>query len=146
MAGREEDFYQKLRTKLKKWLAGQEGSQHRWADYLLWAPDLFYLMWKLSTDDRVSQKSKLKLLAAIAYFISPLDLIPEAIFGPGAYVDDIALAAWVLNSLLSETDPQVIRDHWPGEEDVLEVIKKILDVADRMVGSGVWRKLKGSLK
>jgi uncharacterized membrane protein YkvA (DUF1232 family) len=38
------------------------------------------------------------LLAALIYIISPIDLIPEAIFGPLGLIDDLAvgLAAWQL--------------------------------------------------
>jgi hypothetical protein len=35
--------------------------------------------------------------------------------------------------------------HWAGEEDLLDLIKRILKVADEMVGSGLWRKAKGLL-
>ncbi len=142
MSEREEKYYFKLRKKMKKWLEGSEGSSNKWSKYLLWAPDLFYLMWKLSTDPEVPKMEKLKLIGAIAYFISPIDLIPEALLGPAAYADDIALTAYVLNSLVNNTNPEVVRKHWLGDEDVLEVIQKILMAADQMVGKGLWQKLK----
>jgi len=142
MDEKQADFYQKLRKKLKNYLQSKEGSANKWADYLLWAPDLFHLLCKLSVDKDVPGKEKVKLLAAIAYFISPLDFIPEAILGPAAYADDLALTAYVLNSLLNHVDPEVIRRHWAGDEDVLEVIKKILQVAETMVGKGIWQRLK----
>lgn len=140
---KEENFYLKLRNKMKKWLDGKDGGEHQWSQYLLWAPDLFYLLWKLSLDENVPTKEKVKLAAVLAYFISPLDLIPEAILGPGAYVDDIALTAYVLNSLLNHVDANLVRKYWMGEEDALEVIQKVIMAADKMVGKGLWQKLKG---
>ena len=142
---KEADFYRKLRAKLHTWLSSKEGKGNEWSKYLIWAPDLFYLMWKLSLDVRVPKSEKIKLLGALAYFISPIDLLPEAIFGPAAFTDDIALAAYVLNGLMTRTDPEIIRELWPGDDDVLEVIKRILDVADRMIGKGLWNKLKGKI-
>ncbi|MFC1550906.1 YkvA family protein, partial [Candidatus Neomarinimicrobiota bacterium] len=91
----------------------------------------------------VPVKEKAKLAAAIAYFVSPIDLIPEAIIGPIGYVDDIALAAYVLRSIINDTNPEVVQKHWAGDTDVLKVIQNILEVADQMVGSGLWKKLKG---
>lgn len=142
MSDRNHDFYRRLRGQIRDWLDSETGKTHQWSEYLLLAPDLFHLLWKLSTDPDVSATDKAKLAGALAYFISPIDLIPEAVVGPIGYVDDIALAAYVLNGIINHTDPAVLRRHWAGESDILDVIRQILAAADRMVGSGVWKKLK----
>ena len=108
----------------------------------MFAPDLFYLMWKLSLDERIPVAEKAKLLAAIAYFISPVDFVPEALLGPAGFVDDIAVAAYVLNAFINKTDPDIVRSYWMGDTDVLLVIQKILGAADKMIGQGLWRKIK----
>lgn len=142
MEDRNRDFYQRLRAQVREWAGTDKGRSNRWTGYLLFAPDLFHLMWKLSVDPDVARKDKIKLAAALAYFISPIDLIPEAVVGPIGYIDDIALAAHVLNGIVNHTDPEVLRRHWSGDDDVLDVIRRILATADNMVGSGVWKKLK----
>lgn len=139
-------YYQQLRGKFKIWFQSEDGKANKWAEYLLFAPDLFHLLCKLSVDPDVPLKEKAKLAAAIAYFISPLDLVPEAILGPAGYIDDISLAAYVLKSMVSTVDPEILRRHWAGERDVLEVMKHILNVADEMVGSGLWKKIMGMFK
>ncbi len=138
------DFYQKLRRNIKTWLS-KEGKEHRWAEYILLAPDLFHLILKLSTDKDVPPAEKVKLVAVITYFVSPLDFIPEAILGPIAFADDIVLVAFVLNSLLNKVDPEVVKRHWAGEEDILQLVQKIILAADKMVGSGIVKKLKKKL-
>lgn len=142
---KEMDFYQKLRVKIKKWLDSKNGAHNRWAEYILLAPDIFHLLYKLTLDKDVYVADKAKLAAAIAYFISPIDLMPEALLGPAGYVDDLALAAYVLNGIINNTDPEVVRRNWAGDGDVLEVIQSILRVADKMVGSGLWKKLKAKI-
>lgn len=141
MAEKEADFYHKLRKKISSWLESKEGHSYQWSKYIIWAPDLFYLLWKLSIDPGVPKSERIKLLAVIAYFILPIDLIPEAIFGPIGYADDIVLTALVLNGLINNSSPELVKKYWPGDEDVLDVIKKILAVADKMVGKKVWQKL-----
>ena len=136
------DFYQTLRVKIQKWLQSQEGATHKWAEYLMCAPDLFHLLVKLSIDDQVPTTERLKILGAIAYFISPFDFIPEALLGPAAFLDDIVLAAYVLNSLMSKTDPEIIRKHWAGDEDALEIIQKIINMADKMINAKILQKIK----
>jgi uncharacterized membrane protein YkvA (DUF1232 family) len=94
-------------------------------------------------DKRGINTDKAKLAGAIAYFVSPVDLIPEALTGPLGYTDDVAVAAFVLNGIINNSDEEIVREHWAGEEDVLNVIQRILEVADNMIGSGLWKKLKG---
>jgi uncharacterized membrane protein YkvA (DUF1232 family) len=136
------DFYQNLRARMKAWLQGKEGSSHRWVEYLMWAPDLFHLLCKLSVDEQVPIRERAKLAGAIAYFISPIDLIPEGLLGPVGYVDDIAVAAYVLNSIVNNVGPDILKKHWAGDTDVLALISTILKASDRMVGSGVWKRLR----
>jgi uncharacterized membrane protein YkvA (DUF1232 family) len=108
----------------------------------MFGPDLFHLLCKLSLDDEVPIKEKAKLAGAIAYFVSPVDLLPEIITGPLGYLDDIAVAAYVLNGIINNTDKALVEKHWAGDGDVLHVIRQIIKGADEMLGSGLWAKLK----
>lgn len=137
-----ETFYLKLRRNISVWIDNQGGAVNKWGDILLAAPDLFYLLWKLSIDAEVPMKSKTILAAAIVYFISPIDLLPEALFGPVGYLDDIALSAFVLNMVINDTSAQLVRKYWAGEHDVLLLIKNILANADRFLGKGLWGRLR----
>jgi len=138
----QQDFYKKLRNDVKTWLNKNLDSENKWSDYVLAAPDLFHLLCKLSVDKEVPSKKKIKLLAGIAYFISPIDLLPEAFLGPIGYLDDIAVAAYVLNDLVNDIDPQIVRKHWAGEQDILDLIKTILANADKMIGGKLWQKIR----
>ena len=142
----EHDFYQKLRQRIKVWSGREEGRSYRWAEWLLLAPDLFHLLLRLAADPDVPMKEKTKLAAVIAYFVSPLDLLPELVLGPTGFLDDIVLTAYALNAMINRVDPAVVQKHWAGEEDVLVVIQKILNLADKMLGSGLFRRLKRVLK
>ena len=142
MNERQSDFYQKIRNDVKHWLNDNLDKENKWADYILAAPDFFHLLCKLTADSEIPSNKKLKLLAAIAYFISPIDLLPEALLGPVGYLDDIAVAAYILNDLINEVDSQIVRKHWAGEQDVLDLIKTILVNADEMIGSKMWKRIK----
>lgn len=139
---KQNDFYIKIRAQINNWLDTNIGRDHKWAEYILAAPDLFHLLTKLMLDKDVPDNKKFKLGAAILYFLSPIDILPEAILGPIGYIDDIALAAYVLNDLLLDIDPQVVSRNWAGERDILDLIKTILANADRMIGAGLWKRLK----
>ena len=48
-------------------------------------------------------KTLLKILAALIYFLNPIDLIPDALIGVG-FVDDLAVLTWVFTSAKEEVD------------------------------------------
>lgn len=136
------DFYQGLRKKVRTWLT-QAAPGLKYADVLLVAPDVFHVLCKLVADKRIPPIQKAKLAATIAYFITPIGVVPEALVGPIGYVDDVALAAYVLNGLLNSDQAEVVREHWAGDKDILEVVRGVLEVADSAIGSGLWRRIKG---
>jgi uncharacterized membrane protein YkvA (DUF1232 family) len=134
-------FYQKLRRTIKIWAGGEQSKANRYADYILASPDLFMLLVRMSRDDRITRTHKAKMAGAVAYFINPLDLIPELLLGPPGLVDDVALAAYVLHDLLETSDPAIVREHWEGSADILDLIRRILATADTMVGGSIWRRI-----
>ena len=136
------DFYKKIRKDVKHWVNDNLDKDNKWVDYVFAAPDLFHLLCKLTTDSEIPSNKKIKLVAGIAYFISPIDLLPEMFLGPVGYLDDIAVAAFILNDLINEVDPQIVRKHWAGEQDILILIKTILTNADKMIGSKMWQRIK----
>lgn len=140
---RREDFYQALRVRITDWLASK-GKGFKHAQLLLLAPDLFHLLSRLLLDPRIPAAEKAGLGAALAYFLSPIDLLPEAILGPAGYVDDVALAAYVLNRLINAGHGAVAKELWAGDGDLLASLQRILEVADQAIGSGAWERLKKS--
>jgi uncharacterized membrane protein YkvA (DUF1232 family) len=139
MDEKQSDFYIRLRAKIEAYL---EKHDNAYADYLLLAPDLFHLLVKLSIDDRVPTEKKAKFIAVIAYFISPLDFLPEMLLGPLGYLDDIALTAYVINQYINETDASVVRELWAGDQDILTTLKNIIATADKFIGAGLWKKIR----
>ena len=140
---KEEKFYLKLRSKISTWLEENSSLAYKWKEFIFVVPDIFYLLTKLVRDPDVPQGKKVKLISAIAYFISPIDVLPEAFLGPIGYLDDVAVAAYVLNDIINSIDPQIVKRNWAGEVDILYLVKNILANVDSMIGKGIWDKLKG---
>ena len=131
---RERRFYHRLRGKVKRW-AGRRQVRGRRLEYVLAAPDLFVLLSRLSVDERVPLRTKAKVAAGVAYFVTPLDIIPDFL-GPPGYLDDVVVAAWILRSVvaqLNELDPTIVEEHWEGEADILEQVTRIVDGAEFVV-------------
>lgn len=134
------DFYHRLRERIRSYL--KKRGPFRYADILLVGPDLFHLLCRLVADQRIPAFEKAKLGATIAYFVAPIGIIPEGVTGPIGYLDDIALSAYVLRSLLGTPYAHVVREHWAGERDVLDVVQGVLEGLDSAMRGGLWDRLK----
>jgi uncharacterized membrane protein YkvA (DUF1232 family) len=139
---RAQRFYDRVRKSIQEFVNRKGRALGKTAEYLMLVPDVFILLWRLTTDARVSGKNKVLLGSAVAYFILPFDLIPEAVVGPIGYLDDLVFGVFVLNRMLKDTDPAVLREHWSGSEDVLDVMHRVLNAADSLVESKVLGRLK----
>jgi len=141
MMEEEYNYYYKLREKIKNGV-NKISKNEDLPEYLLLAPDLFYLLIKLMQDPEVPRSKKVKVGVVIAYFITPFDFLPEALLGLVAYVDDVALTAYVLNDFFNEMNPDIIKDNWPGEKKLLDVIQKILEDSDKFINKNIVNRLK----
>jgi uncharacterized membrane protein YkvA (DUF1232 family) len=110
----------------------REAAQTQLKEYVLVAPRLLKLLYRLTRDPRVPARSKATLLVLGAYLASPIDLIPDFIPGLG-HVDDLVIAAFALDQMLNRIPEEVIKEHWEGDEDVLQIVREILDIATAFV-------------
>ncbi|HEV8564831.1 MAG TPA: DUF1232 domain-containing protein [Actinomycetota bacterium] len=87
-------------------------------------PNLILLFRALIRDPRVPRGSKIWLGFAIAWFVSPIDLIPEFIpvLGP---LDDAVVAALVLRHVLRRTGQELVVEHWRGDPATLATILRV---------------------
>jgi uncharacterized membrane protein YkvA (DUF1232 family) len=104
------------------------GPQTELKEYLLLLPRLAKLIWRLARDPRVPPRSKATLVLLGAYVVSPVDLIPDFIPGLGQ-LDDIVIAAFALDQIINRIPEHIVREHWDGDEDVLQVVREILDIS-----------------
>jgi uncharacterized membrane protein YkvA (DUF1232 family) len=105
-----------------------EGRQTELKEYLLLLPRLVKLIWRLARDPRVPPRSKATLVMLGAYVMSPVDLIPDFIPGLGQ-LDDVVIAAFALDSILNRIPDHIVREHWDGDDDVLQLVREILDIS-----------------
>ena len=141
MDDRRSDFYQSLRSRIRTWL-DKHGEGFRHARLLLVAPDLFHLLCRLALDHRIHASEKAKLAAAIAYFVAPIDVFPDIFMGPFAFLDDVAVAAFALNSVINAGQGEIAKELWAGDGDVLALIQQVVSSADELLGVGVWKRLR----
>ena len=112
----------------------------RVTNLLLVIPNLIHLSARLMVDPRVPAKERLLVAGAIVYALMPLDLIPDMLPFVGQ-VDDAFLLALSLLRLMTVTDPRVVREHWRGGGDVVELVGSTALLAGTLLPKKIRRVL-----
>lgn len=112
----------------------------RMTNLLLVIPHLLLLCTRLMVDSRVPAKERLLVAGAIVYALVPLDFIPDMLPFVGQ-VDDAYLVALTLLRLMTVADPRVVREHWRGGGDVVELLGATALIAARLLPKRIRRVL-----
>jgi uncharacterized membrane protein YkvA (DUF1232 family) len=95
-------------------VAPRTGAKRTVIYYIRQLPHYLRLLGGLVADHRVALLDKLLVIGAIAYIITPIDVIPDFIpfFGE---IDDLYLLVLALQRLISNAGRGVLLDHWNGD-------------------------------
>ena len=138
----QEKVVPKLKNKILNWLKEHGGGlTEEITDLIMVLPELLLLLIKLMKDERVPAELKLKIALAVAYVVSPVDLIPEALGSILGFVDDTLAMAVLIAGLVEEIPNEVIRDNWDGRSDILELIIKGKDLLSKMLPVSIAEKI-----
>ncbi|ADL58459.1 MULTISPECIES: YkvA family protein [Methanothermobacter] len=120
-------FYDVLRENINSY----RGEYERIVDY---APDLFRLLADVLRSDELGSDERLRISAAMGYLVAPYDVIPEEIYGPHGYIDDVYLCAVVVDELASRHGYGFLEEYWAGDEDLEYVIEECMERASEILG------------
>lgn len=114
--------------------------KRRMKNLLMFLPNMIALCGRLMTDARVPFTEKALFAGAIVYAVMPLDFIPDFIPFVGQ-IDDAYLIALTLLRLIGKTNDLVVREHWRGGGDVVQLSEAITSLAPKLLPKGIRRVL-----
>lgn len=117
----------------------------RMANLLLFMPNMLVLCGRLMVDGRVPARERLLVAGAIVYALVPLDFIPDMLPFVGQ-VDDAYLISMSLLRLMTVTDARVIRQHWRGGGDVVELVGAVAMIASKLLPPKIRRVLTAQIE
>src|ERR1700724_1243935 len=136
-------FYDRLRSRVLETVERRAGRLPEDVIIaLLLAPDIFILLVRLVMDKDVPRRARWLIGGAIAYWISPIDLLPELFLGPIGYLDDLVVAVAVLAQVFTGDLEPYARKHWTGRQDLHVVLHDISAAARTLLGPAVHDRLK----
>lgn len=97
-------------------------------------PDLFKLTSSIIQYEGLDFQMKSKLFTALAYFVTPNDVIPEDIYGPYGYIDDIFLCTYVLKEVSSRIGYEVLENYWNCNYNLKDVIELCYNESSSILG------------
>ena len=119
--------------------------KRRMKNLLMFLPNMVALCARLMVDPRVPRTERALFAAAIIYAIIPFDFIPDMIPFVGQ-IDDAFLIALTLTRLVNRTDDRVVREHWRGGGDVVQLIDSIMMIAPLLIPRRISRVLLAKVK
>ena len=114
------DFYDVLSDNL-------ESYQGEYASFIDHGPYLFKLLTEVLNDAKVNQDLRLEISAAIAYYVVPMDVIPEQVYGPYGYIDDIFITVYVIKKIEDILGYEFLEYYWEGTGELETVVNECYD-------------------
>jgi len=112
----------------------------RMKNVVMFVPNMVLLCGRLLTDSRVPRTEKALVAGAIIYALIPLDLIPDMIPFVGQ-LDDVYLISLTLLRLIDRTDASVLREHWNGGGDIVQLAESMAMLTARLLPKRIRRVL-----
>ena len=124
------DFYDVLRENLDSY----RGEYERFVDY---SPEIYKLLVDILNEKKLNSKFRMKICATLGYFVVPFDIIPEQIYGPNGYVDDIFICSYVLKEIKNEIGMEFLDEFWEGDEELEDVLNVCYTLSKEILGDKV---------
>jgi uncharacterized membrane protein YkvA (DUF1232 family) len=112
---------------------------------LMFLPNMIVLCAKLMVDSRVPRTERALFAGALIYAIIPFDFIPDMIPFVGQ-IDDLFLIALTVLRLIDRTDDRVVREHWRGGGDIIQLVESVATVAPLLIPKRISRVLLSKVK
>jgi uncharacterized membrane protein YkvA (DUF1232 family) len=117
----------------------------RMKNLLMFLPNMVILSVKLMVDSRVPRTERALFAAAVIYAVVPFDFIPDMLPFVGQ-IDDLLLISMTLLRLVDRTDDAVVREHWRGGGDIVQLAESVSTVAPLLIPRPVSRVLLSKVK
>ena len=112
----------------------------RMKNLLMFLPNIVVLSARLMADPRVPRTERALFAAAVIYAIVPFDFIPGMVPFVGK-IDNAFLISLTLLRLIDKTDDRVVREHWRGGGDVVQLAEAVVSIAPMLMPRRISRVL-----
>jgi uncharacterized membrane protein YkvA (DUF1232 family) len=112
------------------WQARRVGDGIALREVLRLVPDVIRLLTRLVRDRDVPLRTRLLLVALLAYLLMPVDLVPDVIPVIG-YADDAVVVALAIRLVVRRAGVGALERSWPGSEQGLSALLRLTGLGAR---------------
>lgn len=139
-------FYDRLRDRMLGYVETKGGRlTPQVAEFFLLVPDIFVLLFRLARDNEVPKESRALIGGALAYFVLPFDIFPEAVVGPAGYADDLILAMTVLAHAFGRELEPFAEKYWSGSKTLRQTLRDVLIAGKGLLSTDLNERLRSLL-
>src|SRR2546427_8097131 len=124
---------------------GKSKLKSRMKNLLMFLPNMVILCARLMVDKRVPRTERALLAAVVIYAIIPFYFIPDMIPFVGQ-IDDLFLSSLTLLRLIDRTDDVIVREHWRGGGDIVQLAESAATIAPLLMPKRIARVLLAKVK
>jgi uncharacterized membrane protein YkvA (DUF1232 family) len=135
-------FYDRLRRRVIEATSPRSRLGRGAVDALLLVPDVFVLLVRLAVDRNVPAESRRWIAGALAYYLMPVDFLPEAFLGGAGFLDDLVLASAVLSHALGDELEPLAARYWSGSQSVRSALRDVATAAHSLLGARVYERVR----
>ncbi len=121
------------------WRGG--GLRETFLDVAKAVPASLQLVYRLVRDERVDERRRAAMVAALAYAVLPFDFIPDRIPVIGR-IDDVVVVGAALQSLVEAAGEEVVAEHWEGSPGSLHALLGVVETVSSFVPGPLRRLLR----
>jgi len=114
-----------------------ESCNNEYDEFIKYGPDIFRLLTDILNVKKLDPIIRLKVSAALGYFVAPYDIIPEKVYGALGYIDDIYISAYVLKDIENELGLGYLESIWEGNNNLKEVVDECYENSSEILGDKV---------
>ncbi|HIH32045.1 TPA: DUF1232 domain-containing protein [Candidatus Woesearchaeota archaeon] len=93
-------------------------------------PEFFKLLSDMLDHDEVDRESRALINTALGYFVAPDDILPDDVYGPEGFMDDVFVCSVVMNQLY-EFYPDLMNKLWDNPLSIRDAIQKTYDESSK---------------
>ena len=89
-------------------------------EYVYYLPALFRALSGALGSGELSPDDRRLILAALGYLVAPHDIVPEDVYGPAGWADDVLVCSLVLDRLVKKYGLAFAGRYWEKKTDPLD--------------------------
>jgi len=125
------DYHAELTNIVNTHVEQYNSDRNSWDPYYSQLPNLFLFCYQFAVSPGISEKVLKKLYVAIRYLISPLDFMPELVYGIDGFKEDLYLIALTLHDLNGQIPQEIIDHYWLLDHSIESFTDEVITLSKK---------------